>query len=98
VLDAARRGDAVGRETARITGEHLGLAIAILVNTLNPSAVVIGGGIAGSLEVLAPHARRTARRYAFRETVAAARIERSRLGNDAALVGAAMLARERSAR
>jgi glucokinase len=93
VLDAARRGDPVGREAARITGEHLGVAIAILLNTLNPSTVVIGGGIGGGFDVLSPHVRRAARRHAFRETFVAARIERSRLGNDAALVGAAMLAR-----
>jgi len=94
VLDAARTGDPVAREAARIAGEHLGVAIAIVLNVLNPSAVVIGGGLAGGYDVLEPHVRRTARRHAFRETLAAGRIERSRLGNDAAVVGAAMLARE----
>ena len=93
VLDAARRGDSVGKEAARVAGEHLGLAIAAMLNVLNPSAVVIGGGIAGGFDVLRPHVQRTVARYAFAETVRAARIEPSRLGNDAALVGAAMLAR-----
>ncbi|MCI0450767.1 MAG: ROK family protein, partial [Candidatus Latescibacteria bacterium] len=60
---------------------------------LNPSIVVIGGGVAGGFDVLEAHARRTVARYAFANAVRAARIERSRLGNDAALVGAAMLAR-----
>ncbi|MCI0450790.1 MAG: ROK family protein, partial [Candidatus Latescibacteria bacterium] len=36
VLDAARRGDPVGRAAARVVGEHLGLAIASLLNVLNP--------------------------------------------------------------
>ena len=94
VLEAARRGDPVAREVARITGEHLGLAIAILLNTLNPSAVVIGGGVSGGFDTLEPHMRRAIRRHAFAETAAVARIERSRLGNDAAMVGAAMLARD----
>jgi glucokinase len=97
VFAAARRGDAVARETARITGEHLGVAIAIILNTLNPSAVVLGGGVAGGWDVLEPHTRRAVARHAFRETIAAARIEKARLGNDAAVVGAAMLARERAA-
>ncbi len=93
VLDAARRGDPVGREAARVVGEHLGLAIASMLNVLNPSLVVIGGGVAGGFDVMEPHTRRAIARYAFADSVRAARIERSRLGNDAALVGAAMLAR-----
>ena len=76
-----------------MVGEHLGLAIASLLNVLNPSMVVIGGGVAGGFDVLSPHVRRSIARYAFADTARAARIEPSRLGNDAALVGAAMLAR-----
>lgn len=98
VLDAARRGDSVGREAARVAGEHLGVAIASMLNVLNPSAVVVGGGIAGGFDVLEPYVKRAVARYAFAETARAARIETSRLGNDAALVGAAMLARAHSTR
>lgn len=93
VLDAARRGDAVGRAAAREAGEHLGIALASILNILNPSAIVFGGGIAGSFDVLEPHVRRMIARYAFAVTASAARLELSSLGNDAAVVGAAMLAR-----
>ncbi len=93
VLDAARRGDVVGRAAARTAGEHLGWGIAAMLNVLNPSVVVIGGGVSGGFDVLEPHVRRTIARYAFADAVRAARIESSRLGNDAAVVGAAMLAR-----
>jgi glucokinase len=98
VLDAARRGDPVGREAARVAGEHLGIAVASLLNLLNPSVVVIGGGVGGGFDILAPHVRRSVARYAFADTAKAARIEPSRLGNDAAVVGAAMLARGPSKR
>jgi predicted NBD/HSP70 family sugar kinase len=91
VFEAARRGDPSAREAVRVTGEHLGTAIASLLNLLNPSMVVIGGGIAASFAALSPHVRRTVERGAFAVTVRAARIEPSRLGNDAAVVGAAML-------
>jgi glucokinase len=94
VLDAARRGHPAGREAARVVGEHLGVAVASLLNLLNPSVVVIGGGVGGGFDVLAPHVRRSIARHAFAHTAKAARIERSRLGNDAAVVGSAMLARE----
>jgi glucokinase len=91
VFEAARRGNPAARETVRVTGEHLGTAIASLLNLLNPSMVVIGGGIAASFDALSPHVRRAVKRSAFAATVRAARIEPSRLGNDAAVVGAAML-------
>ena len=91
---AARNGEAWARETIRVTGEHLGVGIAILLNTLNPGSIVIGGGVAGGFPALEPHVRRTMRRHAFSETIAAARIERARLGNDAGIVGSAMLARD----
>ncbi len=97
VMEAARGGDAAAREAAREVGESLGIAIASVVNALNPSVVTVGGGIAGAFDVLEPHIRREVRRRAFRESAAGVTIERFRLGNDAALVGAAMLSRRRGA-
>lgn len=94
VFEAARLGEQWARETVRITGEHLGLAVAILLNMLNPSVVVIGGGVSASLNALAPHMRRAIKKHAFQEMIAAARIERARLGNDAGVVGSAMLVRD----
>lgn len=94
VFDDARRGRAYARATVRETGERLGTAVAILLNVLNPSVVVIGGGVSASFSQLAPHVRRAVRAAAFAETARAARIERSLLGNDAATIGAAMLARQ----
>jgi len=43
VAIAARRGDAVAIEIARIAGERLGAVLAILVDILNPDRIVIGG-------------------------------------------------------
>ena len=94
VFEAARSGEKWGQEAVRVTGEYLGIAIAILLNTLNPSVVVIGGGVSASLDALEPHMLRSVRRHAFPEMIAATRIERARLGNDAGMVGAAMLVRD----
>jgi glucokinase len=73
-------------------GECLGVAIASLVNVFNPEAVVIGGGVSGSFDLIAPHIERVVARRAFDESAALARIEASSLGNDATAVGAAMFA------
>jgi len=94
VFEAAHSGEKWAREAVRLTGECLGIAIGILLNVFNPSVVVIGGGVSKSLDALEPHIRRSVARHAFRQMIAAARIERARLGNDAGMVGAAMLVRD----
>ncbi len=94
IFEAARRKDPVGRGVVKIAGEHLGVAIASLVNTFNPEAVVVGGGVAESFDLLRPHVERTVRRRAFAESVRMAKVVPSDLGNDATAVGAAMLARD----
>jgi glucokinase len=93
VLDGARARNPVCRAAVREAGEHLGIAVATVLDLLNPSVVVVAGGIAGAFDLLEPHVRRAVERHAFARTARAATIERSRLGNDAAVVGAAMLAR-----
>jgi glucokinase len=93
VLDGAGARNPVCRAAVREAGEHLGIAVATVLDLLNPSVVVVAGGIAGAFDLLEPHVRRAVERHAFARTARAATIERSRLGNDAAVVGAAMLAR-----
>ncbi len=95
LAEAAGRGDSVAKAVFRIAGEALGTAIASLVNVFNPDAVVIGGGVSASFDLFSPHVLRTVRRRAFAEPAAMVRIERSSLGNDATVVGAAMFARDR---
>lgn len=94
IMDAARRGDSVGKRVAREMGEALGVAIASLVNVFNPEAVVIGGGVSGSFDLISPHIEREIARRAFEAPAAMARIEPSSLGNDATAIGAAMFARD----
>jgi len=92
VLDAARAGDAVCKRAVRDVGEHLGIAVASVLDVLNPSVVVLAGGIAAAFDLLEPHLKRAVAAHAFAQTAADAAIERSRLGNDAAVVGVALLA------
>jgi glucokinase len=94
IMEAARRGDSVGKRVAREMGESLGVAIASLVNVFNPEVVVIGGGVSGAFDLISPHIEREVARRAFDAAAAMARIEPSTLGNDATAVGAAMFARD----
>jgi glucokinase len=94
IFAAAIRRDAAASAVVRAAGEYLGVGIASLINIFNPEAVVLGGGVAGSFDVLRPHVERTVRRRAFAESAKRAEIVKSELGNDAAVLGAAMLAKD----
>lgn len=98
VTEAAADGDPTAREILATVGRRLGEGIAGLVNVLDPDVVVIGGGGAAAGDALLEPARR-----AFTATVEAADkrpevpLLEARLGNDAGMVGAALLALEAQA-
>jgi len=59
---------------------------------LNPERIIIGGGVARAGEPLFEPARRTLRERAMALPAAQVQVVTAALGNDAAVVGAAMLA------
>lgn len=75
-------------------GEHLGVALAGLVNVLNLDAVVIGGGVSRAGETLFAAVRGTVRRRAMAPQVRHVKILKAQLGYDAGLIGAAIMVRE----
>jgi glucokinase len=97
ITEAARDGDTVALAAFNTTGQWLGAGIASLSVLLNPSYVVIGGGVIDAGEILLKPTRESLERtmpfagkHPFPTLIAA------ELGNDAGLVGAADLARVRS--
>jgi len=92
---AARAGDRIARAVFADASTHLGVAVASLVNLLNPDVIAIGGGVSAEYTLLAPGVRRVVGERAFSPSVRSVRIVRAALGNDAAPIGAAMLARDR---
>lgn len=94
IMEAARLGDAVATKVVKNAGEHLGVGIASLINIFNPGVVVIGGGVSGAFDLLQPHIKRTVGKRAYAESARMTRLVRSSLGNDATVVGAAMLAKD----
>jgi glucokinase len=93
VVQAARSGDPGAREAFERMGTSLGVGLASLLNLLDPDLVVIGGGLgsdAGAL-LLEP-AERVARARALEPAASAAAFAVAELGEDAGMLGAAMLA------
>ena len=88
---AARKGDAFCRRFWAETGERLGNALVGLVNILNPSRIILGGGIAQNADLLFPSVIRTIQKKAFPIAARSVKVVPALLGEDAGLVGAAAL-------
>ncbi len=88
---AALAGDPVARQVATEAAEYLGIAVAGLLNLMNPSMVVLGGDLAGLGELLLEPVRETVRRRTLVSLVAAAELRTSELGPQSVAVGAATM-------
>lgn len=88
---AARRGDELAVSIWQETGKHLGVALAGVVNLLNPEVIVIGGGVANAGKVLFDALRKTVRERAMEIPAKAVKIVRAKLGEDAGIMGAVTL-------
>lgn len=75
-------------------GTHLGIALAGVVNLLNPDCVVIGGGVSNAGKLLFETVRKTVASRAMRVQAGHVDIRKAKLGNDAGLIGAALLVQE----
>ncbi len=98
LFQLGQAGDPLGKEVFRRAGAYLGIALAGLINVLNPEAIVIGGGVAEGWDLFIDATRNEIRKRAFREPAERARIVRASLGSDAGIVGAAFLALAASGR
>lgn len=69
---------------------YIALGIAGYINALNPSKVIIGGGISSAGDFFIDKIRGKVARFALKESLENVSIERAKLGNDAGFVGAAI--------
>jgi len=89
---SARSGNAAALNAFEQMGRWLGISLASLSNTLNLEAVIIGGGVAASLDLFEPAMRVELGRRCFSEIYSGMEILKGELGDDAGLLGAAVLA------
>jgi glucokinase len=89
IAGMARQGDPAAQKAYDQTGRYLGIAIAAAVNLLNPQKVILGGGVSLSFDLFYPRLQATLDQMVFRQANGTLRVERTALGYDAALLGAA---------
>jgi predicted NBD/HSP70 family sugar kinase len=88
VAEAARRGDLIAQEIIMRSGTFIGIAIAGLINLINPSTVIIGGGVAQVGDLLTGPIRQAVRERSLRASEHSVRITTAMLGRRSSLLGA----------
>jgi glucokinase len=94
VTELAHDGDPVAQDAIATVGRALGVGLASIVNVLNPEVIVIGGGVIAAGEMLLEPARAEMRRRALAPARDAVRIVPAEFGDEAGMIGAALMARE----
>ena len=91
VARAANDGDALAREVLDETGMWVGIGLSNLIQLYNPEVVIIGGGISQAGEWLFGPIQRTVNARAHMVPASTACIVPAALGDDAGIVGGAVL-------
>lgn len=88
----ARKGNKTAQGIWSQVGRWLGLALAGAANLLNLDAVVIGGGVSGAGKILFDAVRQTIKERAMSVQSGRLKVLRAKLGPDAGIIGAAIMA------
>jgi glucokinase len=94
VFEAATADDDLALSVLNETGQILGSTIASVINLLNVEVVVLGGGVMAAGDLILAPIRDEARRAAVGVAYDCCRIVAAELGQDAGIIGAALLARD----
>lgn len=93
VIDCARAGDEAARDVFSAFVEHLASACISMIHLIDPEVIAIGGGVCGAGEFLfTPLRERVAEKCFFSDF---AKIVPAEMGNNAGMIGAAMLEQNR---
>jgi glucokinase len=96
LAEAVAANDLVALNEVQRAAHFLGLGLGGLVNVFGPEIVIVGGGVAGALgDSYVDLVRTAARSQILSDPHETIRIVPAALGDDAGILGAALLARER---
>ncbi|HWV85084.1 MAG TPA: ROK family transcriptional regulator [Capillimicrobium sp.] len=92
VIGLARGGDPGCRRVIADAGQHIGRAVAMLCNLLNPARIIVGGDLSAAGDLLLDPLRGALRRYAIPSAAEDAEVSTGLLGEQAEVRGAIALA------
>jgi glucokinase len=93
IIDCAKQGDSVALSVFHEYTRYLAQAINNVISFLDPEVIVLGGGISLAGEFLLKAIKEKLPDYLLYKTMPIARLELAVLGNNAGIIGAAMLSR-----
>lgn len=91
VIDCAKAGDAIAKDIFDRYVDQLGSALTSCFNLLDPEVIALGGGVSLAGEFLFSPLRENVKQKCFFKNCG--KIVQAKLGNDAGIIGAAMLAK-----
>lgn len=92
IFEAQAQGDETAIRLLREYTDYLGCGVTSLINIFQPEVFCIGGGISNAGEALLAPVRAILDREDYaRHNAARTRLQRAELGNDAGIIGAALL-------
>ncbi len=90
-IDCAKAGDPVAVDVFRAFIYYLCVGIVSLINTFDPEVIILGGGVSHAGQMLVDAVNETLPGMVFCKEMPYAKIVLATLGNDAGIIGAAML-------
>ncbi len=94
-FDAMRQGDPVGQKIVDEYIKYLSVGLINMINIFQPNILCVGGGVGNEGESLLEPVRAIVEKEQYGHNPdAATKICKAQLGNDAGIIGAAMLGKE----
>lgn len=87
----AYKGDPLAIKSLEEFGEILGVTLVNQINTINPEAIVLGGGGMGASDLFLPETKRIIKEHTHSDEAKKTKILTAKLGKQAGAIGAAML-------
>lgn len=91
IFQCAKAGDNLCNQAVNRMVKYLTIGIANLINILDPEIIVIGGGVSRAGDFLLEKIKSMLPKYILFKEIEHGKIKIAKLGNDAGIIGAAML-------
>lgn len=91
IFEAAKTGDALGFAVVDRMTTYLASGIVSLINLMDPEVIALGGGVAYAGDFLMDMVKEKVQKNLFMQDFPTARFALASMGNDAGIIGAAML-------
>ncbi len=91
VIDSAKAGDSIALRIFDRYCKYLAIAINNITAFMDPEMIVLGGGVSKAGDFLLENVRSQLPRYLMYKNLPSPRLELALLGNDAGIIGAALL-------